>query len=225
MTLLYDSFTLLIKPLLLPLMIVGGLYLVRFIYRRYKPSIKGALGEALVTQGTFRVLDQQLYRGFSDLYLPRPDGRGTTQLDHAVVSPFGIFVIETKNYAGWIYGSERQAQWTQTLGWGRKYRFQNPIRQNHLHIKALAQHLNLPESKFHSVIFFVGETTFKTELPDYVINTSLSNYITSHQTLLLKPEEVAQANVAIAALVARTDKKVAKREHLAGIEKRRVARA
>ena len=225
MTLIYDSLTLLIKPFLPLVMLAVCFYLVRFIYRRYKPAIKGALGEALVTQGTFRVLDQQLYRGFSDLYLPRPDGRGTTQLDHAVVSPFGIFVIETKNYAGWIYGSEHQAQWTQTLGWGRKYRFQNPIRQNHLHIKALAQHLSLPESKFHSVIFFVGETTFKTDLPEYVINTSLSSYITSHQALLLKPEEVAQANEAIAALVARTDKKVAKREHLAGIEKRRVARA
>jgi hypothetical protein len=71
----------------------------------------------------------------------------------------------------------------------------------------------------------MGGTTFKTELPEYVINTSLSSYITSHQALLLKPEEVAQAKEAIAALVAQTDKKVAKREHLAGIEKRRVAKA
>jgi hypothetical protein len=129
-------FTTLVKPALPIFLLVGGLYLVRFVYRRFKSSFKGSLGETLVTQGTFRLLDKEVYRGFSDLYVPRPDGDGLTQVDHVVVSPFGIFVIETKNYTGWIYGAEHQAKWTQTFGSGGKFSFQNPIWQNKLHLRA-----------------------------------------------------------------------------------------
>ncbi len=62
-------------------------------------SFKGWFGERMVCRGLNR-LDPQLYRQFHDLYLPRPDGQGSTQIDHVVVSPFGIFVVETKNYKG-----------------------------------------------------------------------------------------------------------------------------
>ncbi len=200
--------------------VVAGLYVALFVYRRFKSSIKGSLGEALVNKGTFRRLDQQLYRGFSDLYLPRPDGDGTTQVDHVVVSPFGIFVIETKNYTGWIYGSENQAKWTQTFGSGAKVPFQNPIWQNRLHIKALAQFLKLPEVKFHSVIFFMGGSTFKTELPKYVIEDGLTSYITGHEEVLLGTEEVERVKGALEELVKGTDKRAAKRAHVAGVKKR-----
>jgi restriction system protein len=214
-------YTALVKPALPFFLLVAGLYVVKFVYRRFRSSFKGSLGEALVTQGTFRLLDKALYRGFSDLYVPRPDGDGLTQVDHAVVSPYGIFVIETKNYTGWIYGAEHQAKWTQTFGSGGKFSFQNPIWQNKLHLRALAQLLKLPESKFRSVIFFMGGASFKTELPEYVIDTSLTSYITEIEEVLLKPEEVAAANEALAALVARTDKRAAKRELVAGMKRRR----
>ncbi len=218
-------FTTLIKPALPIFLVVFVIYVARFIYRRFKSSFKGSLGEALVTQGTFCLLDKEHYRGFSDLYVPRPDGDGLTQVDHVVVSPFGIFVIETKNYGGWIYGSEHQAKWTQTFGSGAKVSFQNPIWQNRLHIAALAKLLNVTESKFRSVIFFMGGSTFKTELPEYVIDTSLTGYITEIEEVLLKPEEVAAANEALTALVARTNKRAANREHLAGIKRRMGERA
>lgn len=213
-------FTTLVKPALPLFLLVGGLYMMRFVYRRYKSSFKGSLGETLVTQGTFRLLDAALYRGFSDLYVPRPDGDGLTQVDHVVVSPYGIFVIETKNYTGWIYGAEHQAKWTQTFGSGGKFSFQNPIWQNKLHLRALAQFLKLPESKFRSVIFFMGGATFKTELPEYVIDTSLTSYITGIEEVLLQPEEVAAANAALVDLVKETNKRAARREHLTGMKRR-----
>jgi len=75
---------------------------------------KGWLGEANVNRGLSR-LDPSQYHLFHDLYLPRPDGKGTTQIDHIVVSPFDVFVIETKNYKGWILGDEKQRQWTQQI--------------------------------------------------------------------------------------------------------------
>ncbi|OYW74278.1 MAG: hypothetical protein B7Z37_18380 [Verrucomicrobia bacterium 12-59-8] len=220
-----DLFTTLIKPNLPIFGVVVVLYLVLFIYRRFRPSINGSLGESLVTQGTFRLLDKEHYRGFSDLYVPRPDGDGLTQVDHAVVSPYGIFVIETKNYTGLIYGSEHQAKWTQTFGSGGKFSFQNPIWQNKMHLRALAQLLNLPESKFRPVIFFMGGSAFKTELPEYVIDTSLTSYISEIEDVLLLPEEVATANAALEALVKKTDKRKARRELVAGMKRRSGARS
>lgn len=220
-----DIYATLVKPALPLFLLVAGIYVARFVYRRFRSSFKGSLGEALVTQGTFRLLDKEQYRGFSDLYVPRPDGDGLTQVDHAVVSPYGIFVIETKNYTGWIYGAEHQAKWTQTFSSGGKFDFQNPIWQNRLHVRALAKLLNLSESKFRPVIFFMGGSAFKTKLPEYVIDTSLTGYINEIEEVLLQPTEVAAANAALDALVARTDKRAAKREVVAGVKRRVGARA
>jgi hypothetical protein len=77
-------------------------------------GVKGWIGERAVSKGLSH-LDPVSYVTFHDLYLPRPDRQGTTQLDHVVVSPFGIFVVETKNYQGWIFGSEKQREWTQQI--------------------------------------------------------------------------------------------------------------
>ena len=204
--------------------IVAGLYLVVQLYRRFGPARKGALEYALVNKGTFRRLDPQHYGCYSDLYLPRPDGAGTTHVAHTVVSPNGIFVIEAKTYTGAILGAEDQAQWTQTFTSGGQSSFPNPIWQNRLHLKALAQFLNLPETCFHPVIFFLAGSTFQTPLPDYVIDGELTHFITRHHEILLQPEQVTQANDALTALIARTDKKAARREYAAGIEKRRAAK-
>lgn len=70
----------------------------------------------------------------------------------------GIYVFESKNYGGWIFGDERQHYWTQTLPLGRgrsqKNRFYNPIRQNKGHIKWLSNYLNLDTKFFYSYIVF-----------------------------------------------------------------------
>ena len=58
------------------------------------------------------------------------------QIDHVVVSIYGIFVIETKNYSGWIFGDENSQYWAQVI-YKTKNRFYNPILQNRGHIKAL----------------------------------------------------------------------------------------
>ena len=60
----------------------------------------------------------------------------SSQIDHIVVSPYGIFVIETKGYKGWIYGGENAQYWTQNI-FGKKYQLYNPILQNQGHVKAL----------------------------------------------------------------------------------------
>jgi hypothetical protein len=60
----------------------------------------------------------------------------TTQIDHIVVSDFGIFCIETKSHSGWIFGHAKQQHWTQVI-YRYKKKFYNPLRQNYAHIKAI----------------------------------------------------------------------------------------
>jgi hypothetical protein len=73
--------------------------------------IKGWLGEKMTTFGMWLKLDREVYRRVHNVILPARIG--TTQIDHVVVSIYGLFVIETKNMDGWIFGSAEQQTWTQ----------------------------------------------------------------------------------------------------------------
>jgi hypothetical protein len=152
------------------------------------PGFKGARGERRVKRLIERRLNPAIYREFSNVTVQI--GGGTTQIDHIYVCPFGVLVIETKNMSGWIFGGKNQAQWTQTI-YRNKVRFQNPLRQNYLHIKALEPLLGLPTGCFKSIIVFAGDCTFKTEMPDEVRKTSdLIEYIHSINTRIFSDAQV-----------------------------------
>jgi restriction system protein len=157
-------------------------------------SFKGWVGE---TQGTLAArirLDPQTYRSINNVTIPTANG--TTQIDHVIVSKYGIFVVETKNIKGWIYGDEKQAQWTQVL-FGKKFRFQNPLHQNYRHTKALAEFLGIEYSKIHSVVMFWSECEFKTPMPPNVLDRGYSAHIKSKTEVLFSDEEVDQICEAI----------------------------
>jgi restriction system protein len=156
---------------------------------------KGWIGEQMVRLAARFLLDKDIYHSIHNVTLPTLDG--TTQIDHIFVSQFGIFVVETKNYSGWIFGTADQAKWTQKI-YKNSNQFQNPLRQNYKHIKALEAALNLTEDKFHSVIIFVGGSTFKTEMPANVTYAGeYIAYIKSFQTPVLTKQEVQSAFDAI----------------------------
>ena len=107
------------------------------------------------------------------------DARGiTTQIDHVVISRFGLFVIETKCYKGWIFANPKNRFWTQSLyaggrGWfarSEKYRFQNPIKQNWRHIYVLSERLKIPRRYFVNVVVFCGDASFMTAVPENVMD-------------------------------------------------------
>ena len=103
----------------------------------------------------FLSLDKKIYHRFHDVIINSPDG--TTQLDHVIISPYGIFVIETKNMSGWIFGSEKDSNWTQSLNGGRtKCKFQNPLTQNYRRTKCLSEYLGLDHGVMHSIVFLLG---------------------------------------------------------------------
>lgn len=81
-----------------------------------------------------------------NLYIPKPDGQ-TTEIDILMISRSGIFVYESKNYSGWIFGDEKRRYWYQTLYAGRgrrahKETFYNPVMQNAGHIRHLKKFLD-----------------------------------------------------------------------------------
>ena len=126
------------------------------------PWGKGQMGELFVRFMLRLRLDKTVYLPLHNVTLATLDG--STQIDHVLVSRFGIFSIETKNMQGWIFGSERQAEWTQKI-YKRSFKFQNPLRQNYKHTQALESTLQVPPDTVHSVIVFVGGSTFKTDMP------------------------------------------------------------
>lgn len=119
-----------------------------------------------------------------------PTANGTTQIDHIVVSQFGIFVVETKSTRGWIFGRESDSEWTQVLP-SKKQRFQNPLRQNYGHTRALAEFLLLDHSIFQSIVFFSGRCEFKTPMPKNVMTSGLAAYIHKFQSRSVDDATVA----------------------------------
>jgi len=94
---------------------------------------KGKQGEKQVATRLAR-LPRDRFKILNDLILQ--SGGYSTQIDHVVVSIYGIFVIETKYYQGDIYGGENSEYWTQNI-YGHKYQLRNPLWQNQAHIKAI----------------------------------------------------------------------------------------
>ena len=177
--------------------------------------LKGWFGEKLTTFGMWLRLDENIYRRIDDIILPAKDG--TTQIDHVLVSAFGIFVIETKNMQGWIFGGERDSTWCQSI-FGHKQRFQNPLRQNYRHIECLAEFLNLERRFLHSVVFFIGECEFKTPLPPNVLCSGLSSHIKSFNTVLLTQQQVLDFEWKLRDV--KTSGGLTKSDHLASLSRR-----
>lgn len=112
---------------------------------------KGNYGEFL----TFSYLEKlDIFKRFLvNVYLPKDDGT-TTEIDLIMLCPKGIYVFESKNYSGWIFGDEKSQYWTQTLKNKQKNKFYNPIWQNKSHINALKNILKLQDNIFKSYIVF-----------------------------------------------------------------------
>lgn len=112
---------------------------------------KGTMGEKRVAQ-ILKKLPEDRYKVINNLLIQ--NNGYTTQIDHIVISVYGIFVIETKTYQGWIYGGENSDFWTQNI-YGHKYQLRNPIHQNYGHIKAIKNILHeYPGLLYISIVAF-----------------------------------------------------------------------
>ena len=132
--------------------------LVYFLIKIYSPKIKGSIGEAKVNT-RLNFLGKE-YIVLKDILINSTNGY-TSQIDELVLSEYGLFVIETKNYKGWIFGNEKAENWTQVI-YKEKHTFRNPIKQNWSHIYALKSLLSdYPNIKYHPIVVFSGNATLK----------------------------------------------------------------
>jgi hypothetical protein len=153
------------------------------------PRFKGWRGERAVQGAIRRQLNPLIYVDMHNVTLPTADG-GSTQIDHLIFSPYGLFVLETKNYQGWIFGTEKQREWTQQI-FRKRSRFQNPLRQNYKHVKTLQSLLDIAPEHLHSVIAFVGDCEFKTEMPAHVTRgLGFVDHIQSFTQPVWSPEQM-----------------------------------
>lgn len=122
----------------------------------------GKVGEYLIYK-TLKSYENEKGKFLFNLYLPKEEDE-TTEIDVVFISSKGIFVFESKNYSGWIFGDEKQAFWMQTLPKGRnrsqKEKFYNPILQNKKHIQYLEKRIGEGIPLF-SVVVFSDKCTFK----------------------------------------------------------------
>lgn len=140
--------------LLYVFLFLGLAILLKFL----KPKIKGFLGELLI-RFVLLFLNKKEYKIIHDV---KVFYNGLmSQIDHVVVSKYGVFVIETKNYKGWIFGSENAYEWTQVI-FNNKYKLYNPLKQNLGHVKALQANLaDYPNLDYFPIVVFTGSARLK----------------------------------------------------------------
>jgi hypothetical protein len=127
--------------LIIAINVFGAYVLIKWKF----PTRLGHSEEKFVSR-KLRNLDPTRYKILVDVMLPSRGNTTATQIDHIVISNYGIFVIETKSHKGWIFGSADHEHWTQVI-YRYKGRFYNPLRQNFAHTKAVEDLLGKPHFK------------------------------------------------------------------------------
>lgn len=162
------------------LIILPVIFLIVLIVYLRKPSTRGKHGENKVRFIIGETIEGEQYV-INDLIIEE-NGK-SSQIDHIVINPRGIFVIETKNYSGEIYGSENQREWTQVLAYGKvKNKLYNPLKQNATHIYNVKKIIGkLP---IHSLVVFVQNNTYHIEANNVIPLSSLKSTLNYGQSVL-----------------------------------------
>lgn len=149
-------------------------------YNNFKNGLKGSGGE-FFTELQLKNLFNNNTKIFRNAYVTA-NGKDYSQIDLIILHEKGIFVLECKNYGGWIFGSNESKNWTQMFSKTKKYSFFNPVMQNRTHIKTLAQHLQMSDKCFVSYIVFGERCEFK-KIPEPTLNIKVLRQDTLAQTL------------------------------------------
>lgn len=134
-------------------------------------------------------LPKDQYTVLNDILI-ETDGR-THQIDHIIISPYGIFSIETKQYNGFIIGNKYDKKWTRYVG-KKKYYYENPIRQNYGHVKALSELLKIDEPKIYNIVCIPSKAKLKIEhdgeLTRY--DTLVDKILTYKEVVINNPNDI-----------------------------------
>ena len=170
------------------------LIILCILLKLYYPKFRGFMGEFWVKLELGK-LPKDKYFVLNDIMIK--DDKGTHQIDHLVLSEFGIFVIEMKNYYGLIKGKEFDNKWCQHLGKTKNY-FVNPIHQNYGHIKSLSNLLKLDDKYFISIICFSNQAKIDVKCNNIVTQVDyLKCEILKYKELLVNNDIKELSNIII----------------------------
>lgn len=153
-------------------------------------KIVGFMGE-LWTKEALLKLDKNEYKILNNIMVEVNDI--THQIHHVIISKYGVFVIETKQYNGYITGSEYDKNWCLQAG-NKKIYINNPMHQNYGHVIALSKELNLPQDNFIPIICIpsTAKINIKSKIP-VARNYNLVEIIKSYQKEIIKePEKLVE---------------------------------
>lgn len=190
-------------------------FVVRKMKSRKKPRyvLRGQVGELKINQ-MLNTLSRSEYTSFHNLYIPSPSNkkRPFSEVDHIVVSRYGVFVIETKSYTGEIDAKREWKNWYYSHD---RIGFENPINQNKRHVYDLKKFLSLNSSHLHSLVFFANGNSFKHRLPPNVHNRNFLKPITSRRQPTLGTIQVELINAELTALASPDYRETAAKKHQA----------
>lgn len=146
------------------LIIIGAIMVIIFLSLSFffnLPKVKGIRGEMKVSRIIKRIAKKHDGKVINDVIIQDPESGLTSQIDHILFLRTGIYVIETKNYAGRIYGEAKGQKWTQVLKYGKvKNALYNPLMQNYTHIKRLRNVIGINKGIISCVVFVRGNTQY-----------------------------------------------------------------
>ena len=191
--------------------------IIVFVYKINKHKIKGAIGESNVAR-TLRKLPTDEYKVLNNVLIK--SGGRSSQIDHVVVSIYGIFVIETKKFSGWIHGHEKSQNWTQTF-YKKRIKFRNPIKQNWSHIFALKDYLSHYQNvKYYNIVVFTGNGKLKnitSQTPVIYLRQLVRTIKENSESINLDIEQVNSIASKLSDVVVKGRR--AKKEHVAQTKK------
>lgn len=125
----------------------------RLFSKVFNSSWKGKYGEKLTVKELKRLqMSGKNGKILRNIYIPRNNGE-TSEIDVIFITQKGIFVFESKNVSGWIFGNENDINWTQTFSRRIKYSIENPIRQNNTHMKWMRKLIGDDVPLFSIIVF------------------------------------------------------------------------
>lgn len=180
----------------------------------YVPQIKtkglrGVKGELLVQAVLDGAIQGEKY--VINNITARDENGNTFDIDHVLINKFGIWVIETKNYAGTVIGNEDDKEWIYRIN-GQEERRKNPIKQNKTHIYRLKEYLKEDWKVFHNLVVFAGEARIFVSSDSICFPETLVEKVNKKTDVLLTSARMKNCYEKIQKL--KTDFAVSEREHV-----------
>lgn len=145
-------------------------------------------GETLIKILLNRYIDKNGGYAVNDVIIPVGQGK-TAQIDHILFSKYGIFVIETKNLSGLLFGNDTTYYWSQNI-YGDKYKVYNPVLQNKKHVELIASMLDLTKY-IHNVVVLIQNNNKRIDSTHVIRSLDLSKYLEGFKDVVFSDKELS----------------------------------